>query len=79
MVESACAHRVLEREGFRDIKVSLASDDPHRAGLPAAREAGGLSLPPGHRKAGTPFGGTIRSSRMGILLAEGLATRSASR
>jgi (E)-4-hydroxy-3-methylbut-2-enyl-diphosphate synthase len=76
MVESALRHiEVLEREGFYDIKVSLKASDVIRTVQAYRLLARQVDYPfhLGVTEAGTPFGGTIRSSiGMGILLAEGL-------
>lgn len=76
MVESALRHiEVLEREGFRDIKISLKASDVVRTVQAYRLLAKQVDYPfhLGITEAGTPFGGTIRSSvGMGILLAEGL-------
>lgn len=76
MVASAMRHiEVLEREGFRDIKISLKASDVIRTVQAYRLLARQVDYPfhLGITEAGTPFGGTIRSSAgMGILLAEGL-------
>ena len=76
MVESALRHiEVLERENFHDIKISLKASDVIRTVQAYRLLARQVDYPfhLGITEAGTPFGGTIRSSvGMGILLAEGL-------
>lgn len=76
MVASALRHiEVLEREGFHAIKISLKASDVVRTVQAYRLLARQVDYPfhLGITEAGTPFGGTIRSSvGMGILLAEGL-------
>lgn len=76
MVESALRHlELLEKEGFRDTKISLKASDVYRT-VQAYRLLAKQVDHPFHlgiTEAGTPFGGTIRSSiGLGILLAEGI-------
>ncbi len=76
MVESALRHLdLLEREGFRNTKISLKASDVNRTVLAYRLLARQVDYPfhLGITEAGTPFGGTIRSSLgLGILLAEGV-------
>ncbi len=76
MVASALRHiEVLEREGFQDIKISLKASDVVRTVQAYRLLARQVDYPfhLGITEAGTPFGGTIRSSAgIGILLAEGI-------
>jgi (E)-4-hydroxy-3-methylbut-2-enyl-diphosphate synthase len=76
MVESAFRHiEVLEREGFKDIKISLKASDVIRTVQAYRLLSRQVDYPLhlGVTEAGTPFGGTIRSSiGLGILLAEGI-------
>src|ERR671932_1473420 len=76
MVESAQRHiRILEDLGFTDIIISLKASDVHRT-VDAYRllsEQVDYPLHLGVTEAGTPFGGTIKSSiGLGILLHEGI-------
>src|SRR5919202_1512328 len=76
MVESALRHiRILEDVDFRDIVVSLKASDVHRtvAAYRLLSEKVDYPLHLGVTEAGTPFGGTIKSSiGLGILLHEGI-------
>src|SRR5256886_3255547 len=76
MVESARRHiRILEDLDFRDIVVSLKASDVHRtvAAYRLLSERVDYPLHLGVTEAGTPFGGTIKSSiGLGILLHEGI-------
>ncbi len=76
MVESALRHlEMLEKEGFYQTKISLKASDVIRT-VQAYRLLGKQVDYPFHlgiTEAGTPFGGTIRSSiGLGILLGEGI-------
>jgi (E)-4-hydroxy-3-methylbut-2-enyl-diphosphate synthase len=76
MVASALGHlELLDKEGFRDVKISLKANDVVRTvqayRLLAAQVDCPLHL--GITEAGTPWGAAIRSSiGIGILLAEGI-------
>src|ERR671938_510895 len=76
MVESALRHiSILEDLDFRDIVVSLKASDVHRtvAAYRLLAERVQYPLHLGVTEAGTPFGGTIKSSiGLGILLQEGI-------
>src|ERR687883_1579839 len=76
MVESALRHiRILEDLDFRDIIVSLKASDVRRtvAAYRLLAEQVDYPLHLGVTEAGTPFGGTIKSSiGLGILLHEGI-------
>lgn len=76
MVESALRHlEMLEREGFYNTKISLKASDVIRTVQAYRLLARQVDYPfhLGITEAGTPFGGTIRSSvGLGILLAEGI-------
>src|SRR5918911_550875 len=76
MVESALRHiRILEDLDFRDIVVSLKASDVDRtvAAYRLMAEKVNYPLHLGVTEAGTPFGGTIKSSiGLGILLHEGV-------
>src|ERR687883_1314515 len=76
MVESALRHiRILEDLNFNDIVVSLKASDVHRtvAAYRLLAERVEYPLHLGVTEAGTPFGGTIKSSiGLGILLHEGI-------
>src|ERR671933_2658354 len=76
MVESALRHiGILEDLDFRDIVVSLKASDVHRtvAAYRLLAERVEYPLHLGVTEAGTPFGGTIKSSiGLGILLHEGI-------
>jgi (E)-4-hydroxy-3-methylbut-2-enyl-diphosphate synthase len=76
MVESALRHiRILEDLDFRDIVVSLKASDVRRtvAAYRLLAEQVDYPLHLGVTEAGTPFGGTIKSSiGLGILLHEGI-------
>src|SRR5436305_2319507 len=76
MVESALRHiRILEDLDFRDIVVSLKASDVHRtvAAYRLLSERVDYPLHLGVTEAGTPFGGTIKSSiGLGVLLHEGV-------
>src|SRR5436190_18502130 len=76
MVESALRHiAILEDLDFRDIVVSLKASDVHRtvAAYRLLAERVEYPLHLGVTEAGTPFGGTIKSSiGLGILLHEGI-------
>ncbi|RTZ89664.1 MAG: 4-hydroxy-3-methylbut-2-en-1-yl diphosphate synthase [Deltaproteobacteria bacterium] len=76
MVESALGHiRLLEKEGFDKIKVSLKASDVPRTVLAYRLLAQRVDYPfhIGITEAGTLFSGTIRSAiGLGILLAEGI-------
>jgi len=76
MVESALRHiRILEDLDFRDIVVSLKASDVHRtvAAYRLLAERVEYPLHLGVTEAGTPFGGTIKSSiGLGLLLHEGI-------
>ena len=76
MVESALSHvRMLEEEGFEDIKISLKSSDL-QVMIEAYRIISGISPYPLHlglTEAGTVKRGSIRSAvAIGTLLAEGI-------
>src|SRR6201982_4193108 len=76
MVESALRHiRILEDLDFQDIVVSLKASDVRRtvAAYRLLAEQVDYPLHLGVTEAGTPFGGTIKSSiGLGILLHEGI-------
>ncbi len=76
MVESALRHlEMLEKEGFHNTKISLKASDVIRTVQAYRLLAAQVDYPfhLGITEAGTPFGGTIRSSiGMGILLGEGI-------
>ncbi|PYS75305.1 MAG: 4-hydroxy-3-methylbut-2-en-1-yl diphosphate synthase [Acidobacteria bacterium] len=76
MVESALRHiSILEDLDFRDIVVSLKASDVHRtvAAYRLLAERVDYPLHLGVTEAGTPFGGTIKSSiGLGVLLHEGV-------
>src|ERR1044072_8457731 len=76
MVESALRHiRILEDLDFHDIVVSLKASDVRRtvAAYRLLAEQVDYPLHLGVTEAGTPFGGTIKSSiGLGILLHEGI-------
>src|SRR5205814_5647276 len=76
MVESALRHiRILEDLDFHDIVVSLKASDVHRtvAAYRLLSERVDYPLHLGVTEAGTPFGGTIKSSiGLGVLLHEGV-------
>jgi (E)-4-hydroxy-3-methylbut-2-enyl-diphosphate synthase len=76
MVESALRHlELLEKEGFHHTKISLKASDVVRTVAAYRLLAKQVDYPfhLGVTEAGTPFGGTIRSSiGMGILLGEGI-------
>jgi (E)-4-hydroxy-3-methylbut-2-enyl-diphosphate synthase len=76
MVESALRHlALLEREGFYNTKISLKASDVIRTVQAYRLLAKQVDYPfhLGVTEAGTPFGGTIRSSiGLGILLGEGI-------
>src|ERR671914_2439841 len=76
MVESALRHiKILEDLDFRDIVVSLKASDVHRtvAAYRLLSEQVDYPLHLGVTEAGTPFGGTIKSSiGLGILPHEGI-------
>src|SRR5215203_6750504 len=76
MVESALRHiRILEDLDFRDIVVSLKASDVRRTVAAYRLLAEQVDYPfhLGVTEAGTPFGGTIKSSiGLGILLHEGI-------
>ena len=76
MVESALRHlEMLEKEGFYHTKISLKASDVVRTVAAYRLLAKQVDYPfhLGVTEAGTPFGGTIRSSiGMGILLGEGI-------
>ncbi len=76
MVESALRHiRILEELDFHDIVVSLKASDVRRtvAAYRLLAEQVDYPLHLGVTEAGTPFGGTIKSSiGLGILLHEGI-------
>ncbi len=76
MVESALRHiRILEDLDFHDIVVSLKASDVRRtvAAYRLLSEQVDYPLHLGVTEAGTPFGGTIKSSiGLGILLHEGI-------
>jgi (E)-4-hydroxy-3-methylbut-2-enyl-diphosphate synthase len=76
MAESAMRHiDLLEREGFRDIKVSLKASDVARTVRAYRLLAKQVDYPLhlGITEAGTAWGATIRSSAgLGVLLAEGI-------
>src|SRR5215207_7523802 len=76
MVESALRHiRILEELDFTDIVVSLKASDVRRtvAAYRLLAEQVDYPLHLGVTEAGTPFGGTIKSSiGLGILLHEGI-------
>jgi (E)-4-hydroxy-3-methylbut-2-enyl-diphosphate synthase len=76
MVASALRHlELLEREGFTQTKVSLKASDVLRTVQAYRLLSRQVDYPlhVGITEAGTPFGGTIRSSvGLGILLAEGI-------
>jgi (E)-4-hydroxy-3-methylbut-2-enyl-diphosphate synthase len=76
MVESALRHvDVLEREGFRDIKISIKASDVIRTVQAYRLLAKQVDYPLhlGITEAGTVWGATVRSSiGLGILLAEGI-------
>src|SRR3954469_3597090 len=76
MVESALRHiRILEELDFHDIVVSLKASDVRRtvAAYRLMAEQVDYPLHLGVTEAGTPFGGTIKSSiGLGILLHEGI-------
>src|SRR5438552_3969688 len=76
MVESALRHiSILEDLDFRDIVVSLKASDVHRtvAAYRLLAERVEYPLHLGVTEAGTPFGGTIKSSiGLGVLLHEGI-------
>src|SRR3989440_5246010 len=76
MVESALRHiAILEDLDFRDIVVSLKASDVHRtvAAYRLLAERVEYPLHLGVTEAGTPFGGTIKSSiGLGVLLHEGI-------
>ncbi|MFM8431028.1 MAG: flavodoxin-dependent (E)-4-hydroxy-3-methylbut-2-enyl-diphosphate synthase, partial [Holophagaceae bacterium] len=76
MVESALRHlEMLEKEGFYQTKISLKASDVIRTVQAYRLLAKQVDYPfhLGITEAGTPFGGTIRSSiGLGILLGEGI-------
>lgn len=76
MVESGLRHvRILEDLGFGDIVISLKASDVRRMVAAYRLMADKVDYPLhlGVTEAGTPFGGTIKSSiGLGILLAEGI-------
>ncbi len=76
MVESALRHlELLEKEGFYNTKISLKASDVIRTVQAYRLLAKQVDYPfhLGVTEAGTPFGGTIRSSLgLGILMAEGI-------
>ncbi|HEX6183075.1 MAG TPA: flavodoxin-dependent (E)-4-hydroxy-3-methylbut-2-enyl-diphosphate synthase [Pyrinomonadaceae bacterium] len=76
MVESALRHiRILEELDFHDIVVSLKASDVRRtvAAYRLLSEQVDYPLHLGVTEAGTPFGGTIKSSiGLGVLLHEGI-------
>ncbi len=76
MVESALRHlEMLEKEGFYNTKISLKASDVIRTVQAYRLLAKQVDYPfhLGVTEAGTPFGGTIRSSiGLGILLGEGI-------
>lgn len=76
MVESALRHiRILEDLDFQDIVVSLKASDVRRtvAAYRLLSEQVDYPLHLGVTEAGTPFGGTIKSSiGLGVLLHEGI-------
>src|SRR3954469_10872640 len=76
MVESGMRHiRILEDLGFSDIIISLKASDVNRmvAAYRLMAEKVDYPLHLGVTEAGTPFGGTIKSSiGLGILLHEGI-------
>ncbi len=76
MVESGLRHvRILEDLDFTDIIISLKASDVHRtvAAYRLMAEKVDYPLHLGVTEAGTPFGGTIKSSiGLGILLHEGI-------
>ncbi len=76
MVESALRHlEMLEKEGFTNTKISLKASDVIRTVQAYRLLAKQVDYPfhLGVTEAGTPFGGTIRSSiGLGILLGEGI-------
>ncbi len=76
MVESGMRHvRILEDLGFGDIVISLKASDVNRmvAAYRLMAEKVDYPLHLGVTEAGTPFGGTIKSSiGLGILLHEGI-------
>jgi (E)-4-hydroxy-3-methylbut-2-enyl-diphosphate synthase len=76
MVESALRHvDLLEREGFRDIKISIKASDVIRTVQAYRLLAKQVDYPLhlGITEAGTVWGATVRSSiGLGILLAEGI-------
>jgi (E)-4-hydroxy-3-methylbut-2-enyl-diphosphate synthase len=76
MVESALRHlELLEKEGFYQTKISLKASDVNRTVQAYRLLALQVDYPfhLGITEAGTPFGGTIRSSiGLGVLLAEGI-------
>jgi (E)-4-hydroxy-3-methylbut-2-enyl-diphosphate synthase len=76
MVESALRHiRILEDLNFDDIIISLKASDVHRTVAAYRLLAEKVDYPfhLGVTEAGTPFGGTIKSSiGLGILLHEGI-------
>jgi (E)-4-hydroxy-3-methylbut-2-enyl-diphosphate synthase len=76
MVESALRHiRILEDLDFQDIVVSLKASDVRRtvAAYRLLAEQVDYPLHLGVTEAGTPFGGTIKSSiGLGVLLHEGI-------
>ena len=76
MVESGLRHvRILEDLGFTDIVISLKASDVNRmvAAYRLMAQKVDYPLHLGVTEAGTPFGGTIKSSiGLGILLSEGI-------
>ena len=76
MVESGMRHvRILEDLGFSDIIISLKASDVNRmvAAYRLMAQKVDYPLHLGVTEAGTPFGGTIKSSiGLGILLSEGI-------
>ena len=76
MVESGLRHiQILEDLGFSDIIISLKASDVHRtvAAYRLMSQKVNYPLHLGVTEAGTPFGGTIKSSiGLGILLHEGI-------
>jgi (E)-4-hydroxy-3-methylbut-2-enyl-diphosphate synthase len=76
MVESGMRHvQILEDLGFSDIIISLKASDVHRTVAAYRLMAQKVNYPLhlGVTEAGTPFGGTIKSSiGLGILLHEGI-------
>jgi (E)-4-hydroxy-3-methylbut-2-enyl-diphosphate synthase len=76
MAESAMRHvALLEKEGFRDIKISLKASDINRTVQAYRILAKQVDCPLhlGITEAGTVWGATIRSSAcLGILLSEGI-------